>query len=72
MGEILLEENKTNRNLFDNNIIIPLRFNWIVLHGNVSFFTGLDGPAVFEALVDYVKVHVVHLQFINCCLAVWI
>ena len=70
MGEILLEENKTNKNLCDDNIIIPLTFNQIVLHGSVSFFTGLDGPVVFEALFDYVKVYAMHLQFINFYLTV--
>ena len=72
MGKMLLEENKTNQNLYDNDIIIPLRFNQIVLHGNVSFFTGLDGPAVFEALFDYFKVHAMHLQFISFYLTAWI
>ena len=65
MGEILLEENKTNKNLCDDNIIIPLTFNQIVLHGSVSFFTDLGGPAVFKALFDYDKVYARHLQFIN-------
>ena len=70
MGELLREGNKTNQNLYDDNIIIPLRFNQIVLDGNVPFFTGLDGPAVFEALFDYV--FTMYLQFINFYSTVWI
>lgn len=62
MQELLIDENKNKTNLYSEKIIIPLRFNQIVLLENILFFNGLDDPAVFEALFEYVKVLTKHLH----------